>query len=402
MDPSPTPLPPHLERPHLRRVLPQPVNNEQGQQGLALRDPLMLCRQTIVIPVEMAQALQHFNGEWTQDNIATNLKAPAEAVSTLVAKLDELGLLWGPTSKDLEEAMLRSMHAEGMLPLRQSGMLGETPKACHDTLDTWLDATEDPELSFQPAGLFAPRIDYSGAVEVYAGLYHAIRDQDITRVLLLGNNQFGFGDGVIGTRLGFQSPMGQLECDTEFVDALVGHLGEGFTSDEIDHVASHCIEMQVPWIQQCIGRPKVVGVLLPNPLEPTIDDEPSVTTEAFIAAAREVIAASEGRTLVIGAGDLSHIGPQFGEPRAIDAQRQAEADHTDRELIATFSKGDPEAFLSAIKWNANANRWSGIGAMMALLGIVQPSTIEMIDYHQHPLDDQGHAMIASVGLALGT
>jgi hypothetical protein len=26
----------------------------------------------------------------------------------------------------------------------------------------------------------------------------------------------------------------------------------------------------------------------------------------------------------------------------------------------------------------------------------------MIDYHQHPLDDQGHAMVASVGLALGT
>ena len=86
MDPSPTQLPPHLERPHLRRVLPQPVDNEEGQQGLALRDPLMLCEQTIVVPVAMAQALQHFDGEWTQDEIAMNLNAPAEAVSTLVAR----------------------------------------------------------------------------------------------------------------------------------------------------------------------------------------------------------------------------------------------------------------------------------------------------------------------------
>ncbi len=402
MDPSPTQLPPHLERPHLRRVLPQPVDNEEGQQGLALRDPLMLCEQTIVVPVAMAQALQHFDGEWTQDEIAKNLNAPAEAVSTLVAKLDELGLLWGPTSKDMEDTLLGKLHAQGTFPLRQSRMLGETPEACRSTLNSWLDATEDPELPFQAAGLFAPRIDYPAAAEVYAGLYHAVLDQDITRVLLLGNNQFGFGDGVVGTRLGFQSPMGQLECDTEFVNDLVGRLGEDFISDEIDHVASHCIEMQVPWIQRCLGKPKVVGVLLPNPLEPSIDDEPRVTADAFIAAARAVIASSEGRTLVIAAGDLSHIGPQFGEPRAIDEQRQAEADRTDRELIATFSKGDPDAFLSAVKWSANANRWSGIGAMMALLGIVQPSSIEMIDYHQHPLDDQGHAMVASVGLALGT
>jgi AmmeMemoRadiSam system protein B len=236
---------------------------------------------------------------------------------------------------------------------------------------------------------------------VYAGLYHAVLDQKVDRVLLLGNNQFGFGDGVVGTRLGFQSPMGRLECDTEFVDALVERLGDEFVTDQIDHVASHCIEMQIPWIQRCLGSPRVVGVLLPDPLEPAIDDEPRVTADAFVAAVREVIASSQGRTLVIAAGDLSHIGPQFGEPRPIDEQRKAEADRTDRELIATFAKGDPDAFLSAVKWNANANRWSGVGAMLALLGIVQPTAVEMIDYHQHPLDDQHRAMVASVGLALG-
>ena len=62
--------PAHIDRPHLRRVLPRPVQNGD-QKGLALQDPFMLSDQTMVVPVQVAQALQHFNGEWTLDDIAT-------------------------------------------------------------------------------------------------------------------------------------------------------------------------------------------------------------------------------------------------------------------------------------------------------------------------------------------
>jgi AmmeMemoRadiSam system protein B len=400
MDSAAGQRPTHIDRPHLRRVLPQPVTNGE-QKGLALRDPLMLAAQTMVIPIGMAQALQHFNGEWTIDEIATNLKAPTEAVEQLVAKLDELGLLWGPTSEQLESELRERLHAEGALPLRQSRTLGETAEACSKALAGWMESAEDPEVDFEVAGLFTPRMDFQPVSEVYAGTYHTINGAEVDRVLVLGNNQFGFGEGCIGTRLGVQSPMGRLEPDSDFIDALVDRLGDTFLTDELDHMADFGIEMQVPWIQYCLGNPLIVAVLIPDPLAQPSGDEPLVETADFVKAVRGVIAESPGRTLVIGTGDLSHIGPQFGEPRAIDEQRRFEADRTDRELLARFASGDSDAFVSAVKWNANANRWSGVGVMACLLDIVQPTAVELIDYYQHAMDDQGAAMVASAGLALG-
>ncbi|MBT5381955.1 MAG: AmmeMemoRadiSam system protein B [Phycisphaerae bacterium] len=400
MDTEESQRPAHIERPHLRRVLPQPVSNGE-QQGLALRDPLMLAPQTMVIPIGMAQALQHFNGEWTVDEISTNLKAPLEAVEELVTKLDELGLLWGPTADELESAMRERLNADGTLPMRQSRTLGEDAESCVKTLTGWMDACEDPEVEFDVTGIFSPRMDYQPVNEIYAGVYHAVRGEPIERVLVLGNNQFGFGEGVVGTTLGVQSPLGRLEPDTAFIEALSARLGDSYLADALDHIADFGIEMQVPWIQHCIGSPRIIPVLIPDPLATPSSDEPLVTTSDFVAAVRAVIAESPGRTLIIGTGDLSHIGPQFGEPRPIDEQRQFEADRADRELLAAFTKGESEAFVSTVKWNNNANRWSGIGVMACLLDIIEPSVVELIDYYQHPLDEQGNAMVASAGLVLG-
>ncbi len=38
--------------------------------------------------------------------------------------------------------------------------------------------------------------------------------------------------------------------------------------------------------------------------------------------------------------------------------------------------------------------------MACLLVIIRPTSLDPIDYHQHALDDQGAAMVASAGLAL--
>ena len=393
--------PAHIDRPHLRRVLPRPVQNGD-QKGLALQDPFMLSDQTMVVPVQVAQALQHFNGEWTLDDIATNLKAPEEAIVGLAEKLDEVGLLWGPTSSDLEDALRARMHETGFLPLRQSRMLGGTADDARSTLEGWMTEAEDPELDFDVAGLFVPRIDYPAAEEVYAGTYAAIAGASIDRVLLIGTNQFGFGDGVVGTSLGAQSPLGKLEADTDFLADLNGRLDGDLFRDELDHVASPDVEMQVPWLQMMIGSPRIAAVLVPDPLSQAPLEDGQIATDAFVEAARGALAEAPGRSLVIASGDLSHIGPQFGEPRPIDEQRQSEAERSDRDLLATFAEGDPDRFLSAVKWNANANRWSGVGTMLALLEILRPTQVELIDYHHHALDQAGSGVVASAGLALGT
>lgn len=392
--------PPHIDRPHLRRVIPQPVTAEE-KQGVALRDPLMLCEQTIVVPAPTMQAIQHFNGDWTLDQIATNLKVPAETVETLVTKLDEVGLLWGPTAESLEKQKRDQLHQSGALPMRQSQTLGGDPSACEQALRHLLDQSEDPEIEFAIDGMFSPRMDYPLAGPIYGALYHAVTHGGYDRVLALGNNHYGLGDGAVGTPLGFQSPLGTIPCDTPFMDALVSRLGDGFISDELDHVADHGIEMQVPWIQHALPGTPLVGVLLPDPMSTPVDDNIKVTADAFIDAARAVMDELGGRTLIVATGDLSHAGLQFGEPRPIDDQRRQDIEQADRSLLSTVLQGDPEEFLSAIKWNSNQSRWSGVGALAALLDILKPTQAELVDYRQHDLGEQGQALVSSAGVVFG-
>ena len=393
--------PTHLDKPHLRRVIPHPVNNGE-QQGVALQDPFMLSGQTMVVPVQVANALQHFNGEWTQTELATNLKAPPEVISNLVEKLDELGLLWGPTATELEDALRAKLDEDGVVPMLQSRMLGETAAQAAENLTKIMNEADDPELEGTLTGLLAPRIDYPAAERIYASSWHAAIGLDITRVIVLGTNQYGFGEGAIGCPWGFQSPIGPLLPDTELCEVLNDQLGDAFFADALDHVACADIEMQVPFIQHTLGSPKILGVLMPDPFEPPQDDEPSVNADAFAAALRTALKTLGGRTLIVASVDLSHIGPQFGEPRPIDEQRQFEAERVDRELLASFSKGDAAGFCAAVKWNGNANRWSGVGAMTGLLQILEPNEIELIDYQQIPADDQGSAMVAAAAAAAMT
>ena len=395
-------IPEHLLRPHLRRILPQPVS--QGEKkGVALQDPLGLAPRTMVVAPAVMKALPHLNGEWTLKQIADHGGADESQVLQLVRSLDEVGLLWGPTCSVLEQQRRDAIHADGVLPLRQGGMIGDDDDAVRILLQGWMDETEDPDIEFPVRGLIAPRLDHHVMWPVYAAVYHAARTAGADRILLLGNNHYGIGDGVVLTRVGVQSPLGRLEADTDMVDALIDQLGDRSIVDELDHLADHGIEMQAPWITAALGDIPVVGALLPDPLQPPIDDDETarITPSRFMTVARDVLDAAPGRTLVIATGDLSHVGPRFGEPRPVDEDRQIDVERHDREFMSTLMTGDLEAIDDAVKWHRNPTRWSCLGAARAMIGIVQPGEMELIDYRQQLTDDQGSAMITAAGIAAG-
>ena len=396
------PLPEHLAIPHLRRLMPQGVS-KGNQQGVALRDPLGLAERTMVVAPPVMQVLQQFNGEQPLIEIAQKASAPLEELTKLVNSLDEVGLLWGPTCTQLERDRLDALHGEGVLPLRQGSMLGKTAEEARTRIVNWLAETEDPEVEFPVRGLLAPRLDHHMVWPIYAALYHAARATGADRVLVLGNNHYGIGDGVTLTRCGFQSPLGRLACDTAMVDALIERLGDVVLKDELDHMADHGIEMQVPWISETLGDIPIVGALLPDPMTPPIDDDEDArcTPESFVDAAREVIDTLDGRTLVVATGDLSHVGPRFGEPRPVDEARQTEVEQHDREFLATILSGDLEAIDGAIKWHNNPTRWSCLGAAQAMIGIVQPTEMELIDYRQQLVDQENSGLLTAAGVAAG-
>ena len=397
----------HLLRPHLRPIQPVPVQKD-GQQFVALRDPAMLRAQTMVVPPQVMQALQLFQGKLTVDEIAQRLGGPKEQVEKLIHALDETGLLWGPTFEQLERQRWAELEADGAFPVRASAMLGQDEESCRSAMDQWFAQTDDPEIDGTVTAVIAPHLDYARGWPNYAAAWYPLQNAPAPdRVVILGTNHFGIGDGVVGTRIGFRSPLGLCPADEKVTRLLDERLGKPLFVDQIDHLAEHSIELQLPWIQYCFGNVPIVPALIPDPLVGMLEDADGerVTTKQFTDALHDILQEVGGRTLFVASCDLSHVGPQFGEPRPVDDQRRMDVERHDREMMGKFLDADAEEFLASMNWNQNPTRWCSVGSMTALLGLLrsqasqrsEPDSVELIDYRQ-AVDPRGMAMVTSAAM----
>jgi AmmeMemoRadiSam system protein B len=386
--------------PAMRQFQPFGIEKD-GKQYVGMRDPFMLSQETIILPVQAFSVIQRIDGETMLDAITTAVGAPADKVIELLQRLDNVGLLWGPTSKKLEEDVVNNLKSKDMFPVRSSGSLGKTPEACRDQLKQWFEETEDPEFDSPISAIVAPHLDYDRGWPNYASAYYSWQTAETPdRVVILGTNHFGNGDGVVVSTIGHTSPLGTCPADTSVISRLEERLGEGVTIDLIDFIAEHSIELHLPWLQYCFGDVPIIAALIPNPLVEMIEDDGERTTiDEFVDALRDILQKVGGTTLYVSSADLSHVGKQFGEPRPVDEQRQFDVERHDREMMAKYLENDADEFVSAMKWNNNATQWCSIGNMSATIKLVQPDNVELIDYRQ-AVDDKGLALVSSCAMAL--
>ncbi len=394
------PLPDHIERPHLRPVQPRPVVRE-GKPFVALRDPAMLVGETLVVSAQALPALQQFRGEQTLAEIAEQLNSNVQQLAELARRLDDVGLLWGPTFERLETGLRERLKSEGKFPAMASRSLGDTDEDCRRAIEGYLEQTESPELEAPAIGVVAPHLDYQRGWPNYAAAYYGFADQAApARVVVLGTNHMGIGDGVVLSQYGFDSPFGCCPPDEKVVGGLLERHGDALIVDQLDHLAEHSIQLHLPWLQYYFGNVPIVAALIPDPLMPMIEnDDKRVSASKFVQSMREVLDEAGGETRFVASSDLSHVGLQFGEPRPVDDQRRIDVERHDRDMLANFLSTDPEVFLSGFQWNRNPTRWCSIGNMAAVLSLAQPGAVELIDYRQ-AFDEKGFALVSSAAIAL--
>lgn len=398
-------LPAHRERPHIRPFLPIGVENEEKKVLVALRDPANLRGDgnSPVLPPELLPLLGLLQGEQTLEEIGERTGAPMDFLKQLVEVLDDAGLLWGPNVERLEQAAMDRVRAKGAFPAGAANAAGEDASAATQVIKDLLDGAEDPEIAEELLGLVAPHLDYGRGGITYAAAYKAISDKTkFDRVVILGTNHFGVGDGIVMSRFGFDSPFGIFEPDAQVIDALGKKLGDRLFKDEIDHLAEHSILIQLPWIHTIMGKVPIVAALIPSPLNPMIsDDGARVSFDEFVPALREILAQSPGKTLVIASADLSHIGPQFGDQTPVGGEIRAQVEAYDRSLLAVYLEGDVDVFVTKVAQDQNRQRWCSIGNMTAAK-LITGGLPELVQYSQSPaqLDPQGQALVTSAAMAL--
>lgn len=405
-----------LEYPKLR-PLDATVGRYRGSEMLCLRDPLGYAEGAVFVPPQLAPLLQLCDGRHSLLDIQASISREFGEIVfrtqllEILKPLDEALLLDSPRFA----AHLSAIQEEFRLVERRPAMLaGKSYPGEADALRRELAAYAVAEggPGERPAspeaggltGLVVPHIDFARGGPWYAWGYRELGGAGpVDRWIVLGTVHAPIRRPFALTRKSFETPLGVVETDAEFMDRLLGRVGDGYLEDEIAHRVEHTIEFQAVWLRHSLpghAPARIVPILcgsfhrwVEGGGSPGEDAELS----AFLAALRETIASVGGRTVLIASADLAHVGPQFGDERPVTRGRLREVEEADRALLGTVAAVDPEAFFRAVARDQDRRRICGLPPIYALLRVLGGGKGHLLRYGQWP-DPDGTVTFASLAI----
>ena len=174
-------------------------------------------------------------------------------------------------------------------------------------IDALLSATEERPRAGRPLALVSPHagLIYSGpiAASAYAGMQKLAGQ--IRRVVLLGPaHRVAFYGIAVPTVTSFSTPLGEVQLARDELDALCNIEGVGL-SDQA-HQFEHCLEVQLPFLQHCLGDFKLLPMLAGS------------CTQELVSQVLDAVWGGE-ETLILISSDLSHFH-DYETARRLDRQ----------------------------------------------------------------------------------
>lgn len=421
------------------RAVPIEVARIRGRDALVFVDPARLAGRPVLLPLAFAPLVQLLDGSRDRAGLAADLAArddggwPDDIVDEVLRHLDGAFLLDNAASA---AAFDRAMAAFRDLPHRPPAHAGAVYPADADALATVLDgylaaagarpmrgsgdavAADGPAAGdvaggtslpaddiAWPFAFFSPHIDYARGGPVYASVWARARAavEAAEIAVLIGTDHQGPPGSWTLTAQHYATPYGPLPTDAAGVDALAGAIGHAHAfAGELRHREEHALELVAVWLHHLRGgRPiEVVPVLVggfdhfeADPDEPERDP----TVRAAVEALRATIAGR--KALVIASGDLSHVGPAFGQlPMTADDMATLHAD--DHALLERLCAGDRAGFFAPIQHSANRTNICGVAPFWLTMAVAEATGGELIDYDQCPADDEGTSWVSIGGVVL--
>ncbi len=388
-----------LDRPQLRPLTGRRIEH-RGRPCVAFEDSLGLFQGQVVVPIDLYQlVICQFDGSRTVEQIRSRILEenghdfPLDELKRLVEDLDRVLVLEGPTVE-----RMAAEYARG--EARPAALAGRSYPSDPQKLRAMLDGffnhpkgsgpiAESRTADGSLRAILCPHIDFGRGGPVYTWAYRElIEKSDAETFVILGvahqycRNRFAL------TRKDFDTPLGTVATDRRFIDAMAKSEGENWFDDELSHRTEHSIEFQAVLLQHLLGGRrdfKIVPILagsfhdlMARNVDPIDDPEVARMVEAL----KRAEAVSGRKVAYIGAIDLCHIGPEFGDPDPVDDPTLDQIRSFDQTMLHLASKNDPAG------WFENAavihNRWRvcGLAATYTLLHAIGPVKGKLLSYDQ--------------------
>lgn len=397
---------PSDDRPKLRYGL---AARPHESDNFVLFDPAGI-GGAVVLSVFAVEVAQRFDGELTHAEIAAGVRVDfpqvnvtADVVAGLAGALDGAGLLDSPRFRERVNG-----------PVRKPACVGtysDDPGELRGQLEGLFTAPGGPGLP-RPGGkksgpplraVLVPHMDYGrGNVTYGHGFKELVENTDARVFVIVATSHYSPHRFTL-TRQHFETPLGLVETDQEYVNRIVEHYGDGLFDDPLAHVPEHSIELEVVLLKYLLrDRPFRIVPLLTGGLADRVrkkaDPAEADDIARMVAALRAAEAACGEPACYVISGDLAHIGPKFDDRRKAAGAWLAQSREKDAEILKTLEAADPAAFFGVIAGEKNARRVCGLPPTWLTLAAARPRAGKVLHYQQyaHP---QGHESVSFAAAA---
>jgi AmmeMemoRadiSam system protein B len=249
-----------------------------------------------------------------------------------------------------------------------------------------------------------PHMDYARGNVTYGWGFKELVEQSDARVfVIVGTSHYSLNRFTL-TRQDFETPLGVVETNREYVDRIAKGYGPGVFDDPLAHHPEHSIELEVVLLQYLLGghRPFKIVPLLVGSFGDCVDEWtlPAEVDDIgrMIAALRAAEAACPEPVCYLISGDLAHIGPKFGDKAKAAGPWLAESRKQDQAILAELERADPAAYFRVIAAERDRRRICGLPPTYLTLEAARPRSGRVLHDQQfvHP---KGHESVSFAAAA---
>lgn len=377
-----------------------------------MRDPLRLAPQVVLIPPHFVPVLSLIDGTRDAKAIQTgytlraNIEVPLSQIEALLQGLDESLML---ENDRYAAALADAMAQYRAAPFRPAALAGSVYPDEPDVLRSIIGRFHAEAASGAPAttvegivGVVSPHIDYERGWRTYAATWSAAKQaaQEADLIVILGTDHAGGLGSVTLTRQNYSTPLGILPTDVTVVDQLASILGEeNAYAEESHHIGEHSIELATIWLHHAVdGASKTILPILCGPHEPLLNNDSEEAARVWAAFDALAEIASQRRVLVVAAGDMSHMGPVFGDATPIVGKDRERVQASDEAWLAAAGSGTSETLTAHILQNGDATRICGAAPIHYLARILPGATGKLHAYDICPADEQDESFVSIAGV----
>jgi len=407
-----------IDKPKLRPIEAFPVLQD-GKTLIYLKDPLNFAAPLGISPLGYF-ILSHFDGRHSFVDIQEAYTKQfgsllmSEELKSFVEMLDQHHYLHSERFGDYQKAVIAEFCRS---PRRAAAHVGggykSDPAELTAQLDGYFQSPKGPGLpapangAGAPKAIVAPHIDFHRGGPAYAWAYKPLAESaGADLYIILGTSHCGGQTPYILTLKDFETPLGVVETDRDFVNRLQERCQNDCFTDEYLHRGEHSIEFQVLFLKYVakkravlVGeteRPfKIVPILVSSFHSMMMSRTPPEQTAAvgdFLSALRGLVAADSRKICFVAGVDLAHVGRQFGDQEPLTNESIEWVKMEDLKLVDRLLKLDAPGFFNEIAKDQDKRKICGFAPLYSLIHLLDGARGNHLNYGQAFTPETGSAV----------